>query len=194
MSRLRVGKKLEPAKKTWKSISKKVQSKVHKLNIPKSIEATFKHLLAILHSLHHLIPSRGRRRPSLPSNNYHVHHCKKNMSAIRIDNLFTEPSSVHAHDQGKTSRGKEVIIDSSMDTIEDAWKALDAKTPELHVDQKVEEFIAKFREEMRLQKERSLQEFLEMLARGCRHYYLSPLFCVLHFDLLFLFFINFRFC
>ena len=86
------------------------------------------------------------------------------MSAIRIDNLFTEPSSVHAHDQGKTSRGKEVIIDSSMDTIEDAWKAVVAKTPELHVDQKVEEFIAKFREEMRLQKERSLQEFLEMLA------------------------------
>ncbi|KAG4908374.1 hypothetical protein AAZX31_20G195800 [Glycine max] len=176
MSRLRLGKKLQPAKKAWKSFSNKVQSKVQKLNIPKAIKTTFKRLLASLHSLHYLIRSRGRRR-SLASNNYHVHvhvHSKKNISAISIDDLFTEPasSSVHAHDQGETSRGKEVIKkdlaegSSDMNTIEDAWKALVAKSPQLHVDQKAEEFISKFREDMRLQKERSLLEFQEMLARG----------------------------
>ena len=77
--------------------------------------------------------------------------------------------NVHAHaHQEERSRGKEVMIDNGiMDTIEDAWKALVAKTNEMQVDQKAEEFISKFREEMRLQKERSLQEFMEMLARGC---------------------------
>ena len=55
---------------------------------------------------------------------------------------------------------------SDMNTIEDAWKALVAKSPQLQVDQKAEEFISKFRQDMRLQKERSLLEFQEMLARG----------------------------
>ncbi|KHN30572.1 uncharacterized protein LOC114370362 [Glycine soja] len=181
MSRLRLGKKLQPAKKAWKSFFNKVQSKVQKLNIPKAIKATFKRLLASLHSLHHLIPSRARHRRSLASNNYHV-HSKKNISVISIDDLFTEPASsssssssvmnVHAHaHHGETSRSKEVKKDlaegsSDMNTIEDAWKALVAKSPQLQVDQKAEEFISKFRQDMRLQKERSLLEFQEMLARG----------------------------
>ncbi|KAG5004504.1 hypothetical protein JHK86_028643 [Glycine max] len=182
MSRLRLGKKLQPAKKAWKSFSNKVQSKVQKLNIPKAIKATFKRLLASLHSLHHLLPSRARHRRPLASNNYHV-HSKKNISVISIDDLFTEPASssssssssvmnVHAHaHHGETSRSKEVKKDlaegiSDMNTIEDAWKALVAKSPQLQVDQKAEEFISKFRQDMRLQKERSLLEFQEMLARG----------------------------
>ncbi|CAJ1976434.1 unnamed protein product [Sphenostylis stenocarpa] len=183
MSRLRLGKKLQPARKAWKSFSNKLQSKLHKLGIPKTIKATFKRFLATLHSLHHLVPSRGRRsltsrRSLYASSDYHVHG--KNISAIRIDDLFTEPaSSMHVHankthaSQGETSRGKEVIEkkdlaggSSGMNSIEDAWKAVVAKSPQLQVDQKAEEFISKFREDMRLQKERSLLEFQEMLARG----------------------------
>ncbi|KAK7391736.1 hypothetical protein VNO78_20157 [Psophocarpus tetragonolobus] len=181
MSRQRLGKKLQPVKKAWKSFSKKLQSKVHKLNIPKAVKDTFKRLLATLQSLHHLLPSRGRRsltsRRAYSASNYQF-HCK-NVSAIRIDDLFTEPASsmlMHAnkaHSQGETSRGKEVIEkkdlaggSSGMNTIEDAWKAVVAKSPQLQVDQKAEEFISKFHEDMRLQKERSLLEFQEMLARG----------------------------
>ncbi|XP_020203171.1 uncharacterized protein LOC109788761 [Cajanus cajan] len=181
MSRPRLGKKLQPAKKAWKSFSNKLQSKLHKLNIRKAIKATFKRLLDTLNSLRHLIPSKGRRsltsrRPDAASN-YHVH--SKNISAIRIDDLFTEPASsmhVHAnktHVQGETSRGKEVIGkkdlaggNNDMNTIEDVWKAVVAKSPQLQVDEKAEEFISKFREDMRLQKERSMLEFQEMLARG----------------------------
>ncbi|WVY97777.1 hypothetical protein V8G54_029928 [Vigna mungo] len=141
MSRLKLGKKLQPAKKAMK--------------------ATFKRLLATLHSL--------RRRSSYAASDYRVHG--KNMSAIRIDDLFPEPASsmvAHANkthsSQGETSRGR--VGNSGVNTLEDAWKAVVAKSPQLQVDQKAEEFISKFREDMRLQKERSLLEFQEMLARG----------------------------
>ncbi|KAK7278405.1 hypothetical protein RJT34_23433 [Clitoria ternatea] len=168
MSRLRLGKKLQPAKRVWRSFSNTLQSKVHKLNIPKTIKATFKRLLATLHSLHHL--EHTSRRPYAASN-YHVH--SKNTSAICIDDLFAEPGSskqVHGnetHAQGDTSSGKEVPGGSgSMNTIEDAWKAVVAKSPQLQVDEKAEAFISKFYEDMRLQKERSLLEFQERLARS----------------------------
>jgi len=55
---------------------------------------------------------------------------------------------------------------SGLNTIEDAWKVVVARSPQLHVDQKAEEFISKFREDMRLQKERSMLEYQEMLARS----------------------------
>ncbi|KAK7344047.1 hypothetical protein VNO77_13270 [Canavalia gladiata] len=181
MSSLRLRKKLQPAKKAWKSFSNTLQSKVHKLNIPKVIKATFKRILATLHSLHRLIPSNGRRslisnRRPYAASNYHAH--TKNISAICIDELFAQSSSMHVHAnkthvQGETSRGKEVISkknlargNSGINTIEDAWKAVVAKSPQLQVDERAEEFISKFHEDMRLQKERSLLEFQERVARS----------------------------
>lgn len=51
--------------------------------------------------------------------------------------------------------------------IEDAWKAVVASSPHLRgVDDRAEDFISKFHEDMKLQKERSLLEFQEMLARS----------------------------
>lgn len=61
---------------------------------------------------------------------------------------------------------KELPGESGMNAIEDAWQAVVAKSPQLQVDEKAEEFISKFREDMKLQKERSLLEFQEMLARS----------------------------
>ncbi|OIW20926.1 hypothetical protein TanjilG_25732 [Lupinus angustifolius] len=195
MSRLKLTKKLHPAKKAWKSFSNTFQSKFHKINISKSIKTTLKLLLSTLHTLIHLIPYRKNRsltttRP-YSSSYYHVQH--KNFAAITIDDLFGEGSQVSMHDtnksttttnfnnnnnnnhaQGETSRSKGVHGNkglhggesSDMATIEDAWKAVVAKSPQLQVDTKAEEFIYKFREDMRLQKEKSLLEFQEMLARS----------------------------
>lgn len=94
----------------------------------------------------------------------------------------TNKRSGHAQlGQGETSKSKEkekekehgiykgnsmVGESSDLNTIEDAWKVVVAKSPQLHVDEKAEEFISKFREDMRLQKERSMLEFQEMLARS----------------------------
>lgn len=213
MTKLRLAKKLQPAKKAWKSLSNTLQSsKLHKLNnIPKALKTTLKRLLSTFHSLMRLIPSKGHHhhhrsltstlyRPYATSyNNYHVQH-NKNFAAIHIDDLYAAESasafvsvnatnnkttsSYHQYAQGETSkRGKEVHIgndkkdlkhgesessgiNNNNNTIEDAWKAVVAKSPMLQVDQKAEEFIYKFREDMRLQKEKSLLEFQERLARS----------------------------
>ncbi|KAK7279226.1 hypothetical protein RJT34_24272 [Clitoria ternatea] len=204
MSRLRLAKKLQPAKKAWKSFSNKVQYKLHKLNIPKAFKTTLQHLLSAIHSLTHLIHSKLQHtrlhhsltttRPyGTPTSSYLVQH--KNVAAIHIDDLFEKGTSLslHAtnnrssirdssrsstHAKGETSKGKEKEVhgnckddlvgesSSGLNTIEDAWKVVVAKSPQLHVDQKAEEFITKFREDMRLQKERSMLEFQERLARS----------------------------
>jgi len=142
MSPMRLGKKLHPAKKR--------------------LIATFKLILATFHSL---IPSRR-------SKTSYVHATSKNKSAIRIDDLYSE--CVHAADKAngleESSRsGKEMVgmVDSGdIDTIEDAWKIVVGKTPQLQVDERAEEFIKKFYEDVRLQKEKSLMEYQEMLARS----------------------------
>lgn len=182
MSRLRLGKKLQPAKKAWRNFSNTLQSKDHKLNIPKAIKTTLKRILSTLRSLCHLITSRGHRslatRRAYAASNYHLHGV--NFSAISIEDLFAESPSTYVHAnnnktyaQGKTGRGKEVIGNmdmtgesSGINTIEDAWKVVVAKSPQLHVDERADEFISKFHEDMKLQKERSLLEFQEMLARS----------------------------
>ncbi|KAG5061797.1 hypothetical protein JHK85_002980 [Glycine max] len=205
MSRKRLGKKLQPAKKAWKSFSNTVQHKLHKLNIPKSMKTTLQRLLSAFHSLGHLIHSRLHRslttiRPRGATSNYY-HAQYKHCAAIHIYDLFDHKAnsvSMHATNkasaratqvQGETSKGKEKeehgiykgnnfvgecrnqqghggeSSSSGLNTIEDAWKVVVAKSPQLHVDQKAEEFISKFREDMRLQKERSMLEFQEMLAR-----------------------------
>ncbi|KAJ4825715.1 hypothetical protein Tsubulata_001214 [Turnera subulata] len=65
--------------------------------------------------------------------------------------------------EGNNNKGKEKILDS----IEDAWKEVVAKSPQLRpVDERAEEFIHNFKKEIRLQKDRSAAEYQEMLARS----------------------------
>jgi hypothetical protein len=138
MSPMRLVKKLKPAKKAFK--------------------ATFKRLLTTFHSLNHLVPSKG-------SKTSHVHRHSKNKSVIiQIDDLFPEHAQTadKARAQEETSRSNSEDID----TIEDAWKIVVGKSPQLQVDDRAEEFINKFYEDVRLQKERSLMEYQEMLARS----------------------------
>uniref|UniRef100_A0A7N0US65 Uncharacterized protein n=1 Tax=Kalanchoe fedtschenkoi TaxID=63787 RepID=A0A7N0US65_KALFE len=52
------------------------------------------------------------------------------------------------------------------DSVDDAWKAIVAKSPVLRVDERAEEFISMFRKNMMLQKEKSLADYQEMIARG----------------------------
>ncbi|KAF7837467.1 DUF761 domain protein [Senna tora] len=192
MSRQKLTKKLQPAKKAWRNFSNTLQSKVHKLNIPKAIRTTIQRLVSTYHSLHLFVSTKLRHHRSLPTRPYynnssssyhHVHH-RKNFRAIRIDDLFSEPppplaavasssSSWEARSKGKAvmmgmnkDLGEGGESSNGLDTIEDAWKVVVAKSPQLQVDQKAEEFISKFREDMKLQKEKSMLEFQERLARS----------------------------
>ncbi|KAK2400107.1 hypothetical protein QL285_049835 [Trifolium repens] len=191
MSRMRLSKKLKPAKKAWKNLSNNFQSKLHKLNIQKSFKNTLQYFLSLFHSITHLITTKTTHHRSLissrslPSTYYHFQH--KNFAAIHINDLYnsqTRSISMNStnkkqsssssnniqHAIGETSREVEKVNEENnsndIDTIEDAWKAVVAKSPMMQVDQKAEEFISKFRQDMRLQKEKSLLEFHERLARS----------------------------
>ncbi|XP_062109332.1 uncharacterized protein LOC133819960 [Humulus lupulus] len=86
-------------------------------------------------------------------------------------------SSNRNNDKGKRSvvvedgRGdkdmKRVGSNKSIYSVEEAWMAVVASSPQLRgVDERAEEFISNFREDMKLQKEKSILEFHEMLKRS----------------------------
>ncbi|KAM0985476.1 hypothetical protein ACFX13_012964 [Malus domestica] len=135
---------------------------------------------------HYIFESRIDYAQGRSSYQYHnkLHHTK-NTAAIHIDELFEEPAACvdakkdpHFGEQAETSKGKKAVdVDDdlkvvtrdkkSMYSVEDAWQAVVAKSPQLRVvDERAEEFIHKFRQDMKLQKEKSLLEFQEMLARS----------------------------
>ncbi|XP_054775829.1 uncharacterized protein LOC129298493 [Prosopis cineraria] len=196
MSRLRLTMKLQPAKKAWRSFSNRVQSKVNELNIRRVIRTTIQRLVSTFHSLRHFISTKTyrRRHRSLPTRPYSYYNCsssqhhvqRKNFSVIRIDDLFAEPSSSslsssfsasgyaakgEMRSRGKAEMGNKDLgrkgeSSNVLDTIDDAWKVVVAKSPNLQVDEKAEVFIKKFHQDIKLQKERSLLEFQERLARS----------------------------
>ncbi|XP_057433987.1 uncharacterized protein LOC130726708 [Lotus japonicus] len=116
---MRLGKKVQPAKRAWKKFSTKLKLN----NIPKAIKATFKHIT--------------RRTPHAASSNHHV--------------------DLIANEGGESS------MEEDIETIEDAWKIVVAKSShddpmqDEDVDQKAEEFISKFYQGIR--KEMSLLEW-----------------------------------
>lgn len=185
MSRTKMEKKLRTAKKVWKKLTNTIRSKLHALNIPKSIHTATRRLTsAVQRSLRLLIPSKFRRRllsPKSSPSSYYRHnqnqnlyqydqhlHDPNNFAAIHIDELFADRPAAIA----ETSKGKEVIEEESdkettIYSIEDAWKIVVASSPHLRpVDERAEEFIRKFRREIILEKEKSLLEFEQMLARS----------------------------
>ena len=191
MPRWMLAKKLGRAKRAWKSFTGKVESKLHELNIPKAIKTTTKRLLDLRY-VRLFIPSKLRTLTKTPStysrnqyyNHHYQHHSKflhKNASTVHIDELFAQ-SAGNAHTknlrlvaQAETSRGKEGLDEGNTATrnsksiysVEDAWQAVVARSPQLRVvDERAEEFIYKFRQDMKLQKERSNLEFQERLARS----------------------------
>jgi uncharacterized protein YeaO (DUF488 family) len=169
-----MAKKLCHAKKAWKSFTITLQSKLHKLRTSRAIKAATRHLVAV-RSFRFLFPFKRQslNKPSYQYGRQYYNQFHNNFSAIHIDELVPGRSkTLHAH--AETSKGKEVVDEKSLPRksesaygIEDAWKAVVASSPHLRgVDDRAEDFISKFHEDMKLQKERSLLEFQEMLARS----------------------------
>lgn len=182
MHRSRLARKLKPAKRAWRSFTSKLKSKLESLNIPNAIKTTTHGLIRFC-SHHLLMPlknrfvtkSASRRHFSYLYHNDHLLH--KNFAAIYIDHLYQEPPPpplVSKTEHVKGSNAAETQTGSSSSTsgevlnsIEDAWQAIVAKSPQLRgVDERAEEFIYKFREDMKIQRERSLLEYQQMLARA----------------------------
>ncbi|GKU85744.1 hypothetical protein SLEP1_g369 [Rubroshorea leprosula] len=194
MSPSKLSKKLKPARKAWKTFTTKFRSKLQNLHIPESIKSA-SHRLFELCSFYLFAPFKKRflARSSSPfhrRNYQHLHQyyhhqnqSNKNFKAVYIDKLYSESISVHAGQGASSSRGKavadgggkkvlpgrreEVEAEKGFYNIEDAWRNVVASSPHLRgVDERAEEFIHKVKEEMKLEKEKSLLEFQEMLARS----------------------------
>lgn len=196
MSPRALGKKLLPAKKAWKAITNSLRSRLNKLKNSRFVEEASHRLLSSRFTRYLLSLTFRRRRPLARTSPYtahhHLHHSyhhykyqgcdayKKNVAPIYIDKLFDEPLSVSSSKtpacaKGETSRsstevegGKpagETNGERECD-IDERWRAIVAMSPQLRMDERAEEFISKFKEDMKLQRERSDIEFQERLRRS----------------------------
>ncbi|KAE8704777.1 Glutathione S-transferase tau 7 [Hibiscus syriacus] len=180
MPPLNLAKKLKPARKAWRSFTIKVKSKLETFDVLNSIKSTTTRLLEFC-SFHLFAPFKKRFLSSrLRRFNYDYLYTyqnqPRNRKVIYIDQLYGEPMSMQLQGKHKeppqeaeTSRRSGEVVEESRGvySIEDAWKAVVAKSPHLRgVDERADEFIYKFREERKLEKERSDLDFQEMLARS----------------------------
>ncbi|KAH7842425.1 hypothetical protein Vadar_005211 [Vaccinium darrowii] len=183
MSSFNLAKKLTPAKKAWMSFTKKLQSELHKLNISVSIEKTTRGLIPLC-SIRHLLISRSlTRHHSLSPRGCCLHHSHldyihKNVAAIYVDELcagvVNNPIS-HAkklyqyEDEGKSLSTKEMggTSTSGRGETKAEGRTVFSLSQGQGIDERAEEFILKFREDLKLQREKSIRDFQEMLARSC---------------------------
>ncbi|KFK23752.1 hypothetical protein AALP_AAs74096U000100 [Arabis alpina] len=66
----------------------------------------------------------------------------------------------------KEEKEEEEGMPEIADSMEDAWRRVVAASPHLRVNERADEFIYKFRESMKMEKERSFLEFQERLKRS----------------------------
>ncbi|WCJ24047.1 hypothetical protein M5689_006033 [Euphorbia peplus] len=189
MSYSSLAKKLQPAKKAIKNLSKKFESKLNNFTFSKAVNVIKKtsDRLRSYYSDHHL-RSFFQKRPTYRYRHRHHHHRRSNniyqyyykkknkdRSASTLQTKYfhshSEPSSSHSSSSSNVNKrirraktttdvkdldgekGKEKILYS----IEDAWREVVAKSPQLRpVDERAEEFITNFRQGMRLQNQKSI--------------------------------------
>ncbi|KAK4405884.1 hypothetical protein Sango_0594900 [Sesamum angolense] len=222
MSSFNLAKKLQPARKAWKSLRNRLQSK---LRDSKLVIATITALgqrcsiawQSIFRFLHRKVLGITKRAvPPRSHRHLHLyrHHVGHSYSPIYVDKLFpglvtlAEPgkikegmaessstsvsdnksrpgSAVETHRGGKiqiqdkvrakipgddekgsapVGKGKAKLAGESSGSAE-KWKL--PMIPQFKgVDERAEEFIAKFRQDMKLEREQSILEFEEMLKRS----------------------------
>lgn len=169
MSRLKLQNKLFSATKAWNSFTNKIQSKATKLNVSKSIKLTTSHLLSLFHKT--TLKFLNRRNVYTPS------------APIYVDKLFSDSTSRSILHKEKEIVGSSTSSISSGGAkmkytefekqsvhefdIDEAWKkVVSSNASPLRVDERAEEFISKFRQDMEIQREQSILDYQQMLARG----------------------------
>ncbi|KAK4427809.1 hypothetical protein Salat_1549900 [Sesamum alatum] len=222
MSSFNLTKKLQPARKAWKSFRNRLQSKLRDPKLVKRITTLKQHCLIAWQSIFRFLHRKFlgvTKRPVPPRSHRHLyHHVGRGFSAIYVDELFPGPvrlssepgkskesmaesssstsvnksrpgSSVETRIDGKiqiqggkvmsakipgddhekglgVGKGKAKAGESSRSSgSAEKWKV--PMIPQFKgVDERAEEFIAKFRQDMKLEREQSILEFEEMLKRS----------------------------
>ncbi|XP_050218022.1 uncharacterized protein LOC126668852 [Mercurialis annua] len=108
---------------------------------------------------------------------------ESSVQAKKIITYAETSSSNSSSSSNISSKGKQVVVEKVFPSkennpkkkekekvlysIEDAWREVVLKSPQLRpVDDRAEEFISNFRQDIMIQKEKSATEFEDMLARG----------------------------
>ncbi|WOH12713.1 hypothetical protein DCAR_0832221 [Daucus carota subsp. sativus] len=182
MSSFKLNKKLLSATKAWNKFTNKIRAKTTNLNISKSIRLATSHLLSLYHKTTLRFLNRQRRRNLT---NLYVRNSPS--AAIYVDKLFSESTSKSLHKEKekagssrsrnsgaakfentnmKINKFEKQSVCNEFD-VDEAWKkVVSSSASPLRVDERAEEFISKFRQEMEIQREQSILDYQEMLARG----------------------------
>ncbi|XP_031097411.1 uncharacterized protein LOC116001651 [Ipomoea triloba] len=182
MSSFNLGKKLVPAKKAWKSFSATFQSKLQKLKLRKAIKRAkkrcvlaFNYIRPLLSRKFYSLMIRRHSSSSCSSSKRPLqrrHHNTLNFPAIYVDELFPEPlisappPKRHGEEQPKVGPSTVGESSSSNGGGGGGWRVPSLPPHFRGVDERAEDFISKFRQDMKLEREQSILDFQEMLARG----------------------------
>ncbi|CAH8353002.1 unnamed protein product [Eruca vesicaria subsp. sativa] len=194
MALLCVSRKKIVVKRAWERFTHKLRSKFRDIKFATSIrESTSRLLRVISHRL--IVPFRTRylqnTNPRIHFNNGYSHNrshflglfshpfgkrkCRRRHSESIYRQIYQYESQRWRRGELKSEekvlgRKKEKEEEKEpheiVDSVEDAWRRVVAASPHLRVDEKADNFIYKFREAMRLEKEISLLEFQERLIRS----------------------------
>ncbi|KAK1283289.1 hypothetical protein QJS10_CPA09g02049 [Acorus calamus] len=184
MPRLSLKKKLQPAKRVWRGLA----TALRRLKRSRPIKRTATQLQRALSSLTgrpYQSPKSHRFKytyyPSVHStpkfvirSRKHRKHRLRSFKPVYVDDLFSKPSASTLHvevfEEEKVKDGLGGCSSSSSSVTaaaEEVEVEAEGGVVALEgVDLRAEQFIASFREEMRLQRQRSFGEYKEMLARG----------------------------
>ncbi|XP_024996998.1 uncharacterized protein LOC112529823 [Cynara cardunculus var. scolymus] len=174
--------KLLHVKKTCKSFTEIFRSKFHKIKFHKAIKKVTTFLVSSRYKIH-IRPMRQRFATS-----HHHHLLQKGFPAIFIDELYVSKSSQQARvrttgndEEGYVTSTRTSTsgckVEKNVATEHDSLPREKKKDVSMikdrlwtrdirGVDERAEDFIFKVREEMKLQREQSILDFQEMLARS----------------------------
>ncbi|KAL9225184.1 hypothetical protein vseg_001134 [Gypsophila vaccaria] len=167
-------KKLLPSssKKAWKSLTSSISPRLR--NLPHLLNNKLPKLKPVCWSRR---PLKGQRL-HYKKKQYHHHHHFQQSSTVYVDKLYDNNNNNNNNNnsdycsgvimKGESSNNNsEIGNGSGYKTGQVKWKEYVSKLPMIRgVDERADEFIVRFRQQMQLQREQSLVEFQEMLARS----------------------------
>ncbi|CAN8275226.1 unnamed protein product [Cochlearia groenlandica] len=189
MVSLRQKKKQNPARQAWRSFKNMFKSKFRDMDMASSVRESTSRVIRFI-SDRLIVPFRTRY---LQNNNYSrknqtsrrflnffsrpITKQRRYRDAYDDDDYYSQIYQYQSksHSEGTSVRREEkVVVEDEeeermpeiADSMEDAWRRVVAASPHLRVDERADEFIYKFRESMKMEKERSFLEFQERLKRS----------------------------
>ncbi|CAL9130317.1 unnamed protein product [Musa acuminata var. zebrina] len=141
-----------PTKKAWRKLASKFRTKQFKIRRPKSLTAML------------------RRRTRTAYRQACVDHNHRYFAPVYVEKPYTQPMQAREeanHEAMAASKNNTTTNDRSHLFVGAASASSSRVVEEIGgVDLRAEMFIRKFKEEKKLERQRSVEEYREMLARG----------------------------